>query len=153
MTKNRDGLENSNHWETPPWLYDQLNKEFNFDFDPCPIRAEFDGLNVEWGERNYINPPYDRVNKPLFIQRAYDEWKKGKTCVLLLPSSTGTKQFHNLILGKAEIRFFKGRISFIGYNTKGIWTESNKGKHDSMLVIFRPGTSSTKITSMDNKPK
>ena len=46
---NRDGLENSDHWATPEWLYEQLNSEFNFDFDPCPINATFDGLKLEWG--------------------------------------------------------------------------------------------------------
>ena len=47
--KNRDGLENSNHWATPPELYNKLNDEFNFDFDPCPLNATFDGLSIEWG--------------------------------------------------------------------------------------------------------
>lgn len=49
--KNRDGNENSNHWATPPEFYEKLNKEFNFDFDPCPLNGEllFDGLSVEWG--------------------------------------------------------------------------------------------------------
>ena len=62
---------------------------------------------------------------------------KGKTCVLLIPSATGTKQFHELMLPNAEIRFLKGRIAFEGYNTKGEFSTTNKGKHDSMLVIFR----------------
>ena len=105
---NRDGLENNDHWETPEWLYKKLNDEFNFDFDPCP-----------------------------FIQKAFDEYKKGKTCVLLIPAATGTKQFHELILPHAEIRFLKGRIAFKGLNTKGEYTTTNKGKHDSMIVIFR----------------
>lgn len=135
--KNRDGLENSNNWKTPKSLYDKLDKEFNFDFDPCPYNSDFDGLEIEWGKRNFINPPYDRVLKPLFIQKAFEEWKKGKTCVLLIPSATGTKQFHELMLKNAEIRFLKGRIAFEGYNTKGQWNTKNKGKHDSMIVIFR----------------
>ena len=133
----RDGNEASNHWETPEWLYNKLNKEFNFDFDPCPLHSTFDGLTTEWGKSNYINPPYDRILKPKFIQKAFDEWQKGKTCVLLIPSATGTKQFHELILPHAEIRFLKGRIAFKGYNTKGEYSTKNKGKHDSMIIIFR----------------
>jgi len=138
--KNRDGLENSNHWETPEYLYNELNQEFHFDFDPCPLNADFDGLKCDWGKSNFINPPYDRVNKPKFIQKAYEEWQKGNTCVLLIPSATGTKQFHELMLPNAEIRFLKGRIAFKGYNTKGEYSTKNKGKHDSMIVIFRSAT-------------
>jgi DNA N-6-adenine-methyltransferase (Dam) len=135
--KNRDNLENSNDWATPPDFYEKLNNEFHFDFDPCPLHSEFDGLKIEWGKCNYVNPPYDRVNKPLFIQKAYEEWKKGKTVVMLLPAATGTKQFHEIILPNASIIFIKGRISFHGYNTKGEYSTKNKGKHDSMLVIFK----------------
>ena len=134
--KNRDGLVNSDHWETPDWLYNKLDAEFNFDFDPCPLNAEFNGLNVEWGRSNFINPPYNRIYKPKFIQKAFDEWKKGKTCVLLIPSATGTKQFHELILPYAEIRFLKGRIAFKGYDSNGKYTDKKKGKHDSMIIIF-----------------
>ena len=135
--KNRDGLENSNHWETPEYLYNELNQEFDFDFDPCPLNADFDGLKCDWKKSNFINPPYDRVNKPKFIHKAYEEWQKGNTCVLLIPSATGTKQFHELMLPNAEIRFLKGRVPFKGYNTKGEYSTKNKGKHDSMIVIFR----------------
>jgi len=139
--KGRDGLENSDNWETPEWLYNDLNSEFKFDFDPCPLNAKFDGLAIEWGISNFVNPPYNRIDKPRFIQKAYDEWKKGKTCVLLIPVATSTKLFHELILPKAEIRFLKGRIAFKGYNSKGEYTTKNKGKHDSMIVIFKGITS------------
>tara|TARA_R110002020_G_scaffold144876_1_gene318073 strand:- start:190 stop:624 length:435 start_codon:yes stop_codon:yes gene_type:complete len=135
--KNRDGLKNSNHWATPKWLYDKLDNEFGFDFDPCPLHSDFDGLEIEWGRVNFVNPPYDRVNKPKFIKKAFEEWKKGKTSVLLIPSSTSTKQFHDVILPNAEVRFLKGRVAFEGYNTKGEWSTKNKGKHDSMIVIFK----------------
>lgn len=124
--KNRDGLENSDHWETPDWLYNELNEEFEFDFDPCPIHADFNGLDVEWGKSNFINPPYNRKDKPKFIAKAVEEHKKGKTCVLLIPVSTSTVQFHELIYGKAEIRWLKGRVAFKGVNTKGEYTETKK---------------------------
>lgn len=154
--KNRDGLVNNDHWETPDYLYKALNDEFNFDFDPCPLMADFDGLSIEWGKSNFINPPYNRIDKPKFIQKAFEEWNKGKTCVLLVPSSTGTNQTHNIIFKVCKQRitfeefinneynksesvliFIKGRISFKGYNTKGEYTTKNKGKHDSMIVIFK----------------
>jgi hypothetical protein len=37
--------------QTPDDLYEQLNKEFSFDLDPCPKnRPEgFDGLSIPWG--------------------------------------------------------------------------------------------------------
>ena len=35
---------------TPPDLYSQLHKEFNFNFDPCPHpRPAWDGLTKDWG--------------------------------------------------------------------------------------------------------
>ena len=135
--KNRDGFENSDHWKTPKYFYDQLNKEFHFDFDPCPLYSNFDGLKVEWGKSNFVNPPYNRIDKPKFIKKSYEEWKKGKTVVLIIPSATGTKQFHNLILPNAEIRFVQGRIAFEGINSKGELVSKCKGKHDSMIIIFR----------------
>ena len=136
--KNRDWLETSDHWATPKWLYDKLDAEFHFDFDPCPLHADFDWLEIEWGGANFVNPPYNRKDKPRFIQKAYEEWKKWKTCVLLIPSATGTKQFHDLILPNAEVRFLKWRVAFEGYNTKGEFTTTNKWKHDSMIVILKP---------------
>lgn len=134
--KGRDGLEASDHWATPKSLYDKLDAEFHFDFDPCPLKSTFDGLSIEWGRSNFVNPPYNRRDKPRFIQKAYEESLKGKTCVLLIPASTGTKIFHDVILPNAEIRFVRGRVAFEGVNTKGKFTKTNKGKHDSMIVIF-----------------
>ena len=32
-------LNHSDSWATPPSLYDELNAEFNFDFDPCPLNT------------------------------------------------------------------------------------------------------------------
>lgn len=122
--KNRN-LDHSDNWATPKKFYDDLNKEFNFNFDPCPLNLdeitnENDGLLIEWGERNYINPPYSRSLKEKFVIKAIEESKKGKLCVMLLPVSTSTKLFHDHILPNAkEIRFVKGRIKFLGVNTKG----------------------------------
>ena len=81
----------------------------------------------------FINPPYNRVDKPKFIRKAFEEWQKGNTCVLLIPAAVSTAQFHDLILPHAEVRFLRGRVGFVGDYGEG----KKKGKHDSMIVIFR----------------
>tara|TARA_R100000935_G_C2706170_1_gene112247 strand:+ start:95 stop:535 length:441 start_codon:yes stop_codon:yes gene_type:complete len=136
----------SDHWETPKYLYNELNQEFNFDFDPCPIyfdkiTPEKDGLLIDWGKRNFVNPPYSRKLKDAFVKRAIEESKKKKLCVMLLPVRTSSILFHDYIQPNAkEIRFVKGRIAFIGINNFGekIFNETKKNRpmHDSMIVIF-----------------
>lgn len=137
--KNRN-LDNHDNWATPRALYDALDSEFHFDFDPCPLVATFDGLSIPWGKCNFINPPYSRTLKEAFIRKALRETQGGAVCVLLLPVSTSTKIFHELIYQKpyAELRFLSGRVRFAGVNTKGERVSHKAGMHDSMLVIFRP---------------
>ncbi len=139
--KNRN-LNNTDNWATPKSLYDELNKEFNFDFDPCPlnfdvITPEKDGLLIDWGNSNFINPPYSKKLKEAFVMKAIEQSKKGKLCVMLLPVSTSTKLFHNHIKPNAkEIRFLRGRVKFEGINTFGQKVTNKVGMHDSMVVIF-----------------
>ena len=135
-------LSHSDNWETPREFYDKLNSEFQFDFDPCPfftgkITPDKDGLLIDWGKRNFINPPYSRALKEAFVKKAIAESKKEKLCVMLLPVSTSTKLFHEYILPNAkDIRFVKGRIKFIGINTKGEKVDNKTPMHDSMIVVF-----------------
>lgn len=156
IIKNRDGLQNNDHWATPAWLYNMLNELYCFDYDPCPINAGFDGLLTDWGRSNYVNPPYNRFDKPKFIKKAVMEFNKGKKVVMLLPAATGTKDFHLHIAPLCKLRltwdewynqrytikenclvFIQGRLAFEGINSKGKYTTTNKGKHDSMLVIWQ----------------
>jgi site-specific DNA-methyltransferase (adenine-specific) len=130
-------------WETPKYILDYIklkyfdNKDF---FDPCPINYVVDGLTVEWQERNYINPPYNRKDKEAFIIKAFEESQKGKICVMLLPVSTSTRIFHNIILPYADIEFLRGRVKFIGINSKGKRVQDKSGQHDSMIIRFRTHT-------------
>ena len=152
--KNRN-LNHKDDWATPPYFYEELHKKYNFNFDPCPFQHDtslWDGLEISWGKRNFINPPYSRKLKEAFIHKAYQESQKGKLCILLLPVSTSTKIFHNIIEPNCEIKFVKGRIPFIGVNSKGeyvnwhLWDRNpppgskevrNSGQHDSMIVKFK----------------
>ena len=137
--KNRN-LKNSDNWKTPQYFYNELDKEFNFDFDPCPYNHDmsWDWLEIERWQSNFINPPYSRKLKDSFVKKAIEESKKGKLCVLLLPVSTSTKLFHEHILpNKNEIRFIKKRIKFEWINTKGEFVKNKCWMHDSMVIILK----------------
>lgn len=104
-------IEHSDNWATPKELYDKLNTEFNFEYDPCPLFSPFDGLVFDWEKSNFINPPYSRKLKEAFVLKAIEESKKGKLCVMLLPVSTSTKLFHQHILPNAkQIRFLEKKV-------------------------------------------
>ena len=139
--KNRN-LDHKDDWKTPEKFYKILDNIFKFDFDPCPFQNDiekFDGLKVEWGKSNYVNPPYSSKLKTAFVKKAIEEYKNGKLCVLLLPVSTSTKLFHDLIIPCCpDIAFIKGRISFEGYNSKGEYVTNKKCMHDSFLIILDP---------------
>ena len=74
------------YWVSPPELYEPLDAEFKFDFDPCPNpRPEgFDGLQVEWGHRNWVNPPFTG-GVMAWCKKALEQQAKGKLSVLILP--------------------------------------------------------------------
>ena len=125
----------SDKWQTPLEIYDPLNSEFNFNFDPCPIdwkEGDVNGLDIEWGSSTFCNPPYSSTAK--WIKKAADESKKGKTVVMLVNAITDTKAFHEYIYNKAEVRFIKGRIKFINPSNPDKRTPNVKA---SMIVIFR----------------
>jgi site-specific DNA-methyltransferase (adenine-specific) len=124
----------SDKWMTPKHIYDELNAEFHFNYDPCPIEwreGDKDGLLTDWGTSTFVNPPYSKV--ALWIEKAYNEHKKGKTIVMLINAITDTKAFHDYIYNKAEIRFIKGRLSFINPKEP---TKKTPNVKPSMIVIF-----------------
>lgn len=86
----------SQHWSTPVDLYKELDSEFHFNDDPCPLYGS-GGLNREWGTRTFCNPPYGRETIK-WVTKAYEEAKKGKTIVMLLASRTDVEWFHKYIL-------------------------------------------------------
>ena len=124
-------------WITPLELYNKLDQEFNFNFDPCPLHSNINGLEIDWRSRNFINPPYSRKLKEAFIKKAFEESQKGNLCVMLIPVSTSSKVFHEIIYPNAEIRFLKGRVKFECINLSNEKVNKNGVMHDSMIVIFR----------------
>jgi hypothetical protein len=89
-----NGDDGKHYWLTPPDLYARLNAEFQFDFDPCPypLPPGFDGLTCEWGQSNYVNPPFGSImhqgrkkGPTAWVRKAIAEHQKGKTVVLVYP--------------------------------------------------------------------
>ena len=109
----------SRFWLIPKEIYEPLNKEFNFDFDPCPYPFKQDGIGIDWGSSNWVNPPFrrkDAINNhgpTAFVRKAIEEQKKGKTSVLILP----VQSYVNMLLtAGAELRPV-GRVKWIDANT------------------------------------
>lgn len=102
MRAEKKKYSGKHYWLTPPDLMAELQEEFGFDFDPCPYpRPEgFDGLEVEWGESNYVNPPFTG-GVTAWVRKAIEEHKKGKKIVLVFPLD---KWVHMLVEAGAEIR-------------------------------------------------
>lgn len=131
----------SDEWGTPQEFYAELNKEFHFDLDPastdsnalcpCHFTQKQDGLLQDWGGHSvFCNPPYSHIGE--WIRKGWQEsCKDGTTVVMLVPSRTDTRWFHQYVLHRAEVRFVTGRIKFgdSAYNAP----------FPSMVVIWRAG--------------
>ena len=131
---------NSDEWETPQDFFDKLNDEFNFTFDLAAIKENrkchdftsdiIDPVFINWFNRHkdtmcWCNPPYSKCKE--FVKFVSES---NINCVMLLPSRTDTRWFHEFIYKKpnVEIRFIKGRLKFSGNK----WN----APFPSMLVIW-----------------
>jgi site-specific DNA-methyltransferase (adenine-specific) len=100
-------------WATPRELYSELDAEFGFTLDPCPMDdaeriMDTDGLARSWsGHRVFCNPPYGRE-----VWRWLDKAREADVAVFLLPSRTDTQWFHDYALKADDIRFVRGRLRF-----------------------------------------
>lgn len=123
-------------WSTPQDFYDNLNKEFKFNLDPCSsdsnhktaryFTRDQDGLSKSWRhDRVFMNPPYGReIGK--WMEKAATE---DALVVCLVPARTDTRWWHEWVIGTgAEVRFIKGRLKFGG--------SKNSAPFPSAVVIY-----------------
>jgi phage N-6-adenine-methyltransferase len=126
----------NDEWETPQALFDVLNEEFHFEVDraanpanaKCP-RFYTDALNIEWGGRGFLNPPYSHVGA--FLEKAHHEliFRRVLT-VCLVAARPDTRYWHEHVSEADEVRFLKGRLTFGG--------APNAAPFPSAVVIFKP---------------
>ena len=122
------------YWLTPLDIYRELDREFNFDFDPCPYPRpeDFNAIKVPWGKSNYVNPPFRKsdgafgVGPTAIIRKAITEQQHGKSSVIII----NTMSFINLLLeAGAECRSM-GRMRWLDCKTGEPW------KHPSNTTLF-----------------
>jgi phage N-6-adenine-methyltransferase len=134
---------NGRRWATPPEVFDPLHAEFDFTLDPCatPETAKCskffteaeNGLEQSWsGHRVFMNPPYGR-EVYAWTRKAALEQQAGALIVGLLPASTDLAWWHDDVIGRAEVRYLRGRVRFL---TDGPYRAS--GFFASVVTIWRP---------------
>lgn len=141
MKMNQKGRGND-EFETPDYIFEQLDKIFNFEFDlacnenncKCPIRFP-DSLSsgAFWMGRCFCNPPFSK--KAEFIKKADEQVQQGYSpiCVMILPlNCMDTKVWHEVIEGKYHYEILKGRIAFIDPETH----EPKKGNNSGTVIVY-----------------
>lgn len=116
----REEFNLSDDYKTPKWLMN-IFKDW---FDPCPIHGK-GGLEIEWKNKTYVNPPYSNPLK--WVRKAIEENRKGKIIVMLLRVDTSTEYFKELVNADAHILFINKRLKFIN---------NKPANFPSMLVIL-----------------
>ena len=135
-------MRDSDSVRTPEYILKAVREEFGEFYDPCPFNPKFDpnihkdGLNTDWGNISFVNPPYSFV-RPWF-KKARQQWLLGKTVILFVKlSNLGTQYARKYITG-AEVRIIVGKIIFPGYQNTALF--------NNIFVIFRAGEQSTKYS-------
>jgi len=144
-------------WATPRWLFDQLNREFNFTLDPCASEknatcpnfytAAQDGRLQPWTGRVFCNPPYGRGTEEWFKKARFAQ--DLEYAVFLTPARTDTAWFHRYIMHAHEIRFIRGRLTY------GLGEAKSAAPFPSCVSVFHCTTPPTfpKILSIPNRPQ
>lgn len=138
--RERNIFWSEDEWETPPDLYERLNREFRFTIDVAAnsrnakcdrfFSAADDGLRQTWSGTCWMNPPYDH-RLELWLRKAFESARAGEaTVVALLPARTSSRWWHEVVLPSAsEIRFVRGRLRFGSINARALFP--------SVIVVFR----------------
>jgi len=134
--------DGKHYWLTPPEIYESLNAEFAFNFDPCPypLPEGFDGLTCNWGSSSYVNPPFGSImhegkkkGPTAWVRKSIIEHQKGKTVVLVYPVDKWVLMLVNEIFGvDAEIRNL-GDVKWLA--TEDASQGKGTGRHIACFIL------------------
>lgn len=154
MIQGQSKKTKSDSYNTPDYIFDQLNDIYNFTLDAactrdnCKIPEQkrlmdierndnFNSLHLCWaGERVFLNPPFSE--KDMWIRESIDKVeRKSHGCpivVLILPlNSMSNKVFHDYIIKRGyEYEILENRISFLDDETK----EPVKGNNTGTVIVY-----------------
>ena len=105
--------------KTPAALLKKLHDRYLFDFDPCPIEPMQDAMLIEWGNMNYINPPFKHAQA--FVAKAIEQAiQLNKKSVFLIPVPLTSGWFSNALSTNCiqKIIFLRSGIKFDGYKNR-----------------------------------
>lgn len=130
---------NSEEWETPGWLFDELNQKYHFTMDVCATKEnakcnrfftkQENALVQNWSGVCWMNPPYGK-EICVWMKKAYEAAQAGNVVVCLVPSRTDTKWWHDYAM-KGDVVFIRGRLKFGG--------SINNAPFPSAIVVFGSG--------------
>lgn len=122
--------QGTDNWKTPTTLYQKM-MNLNY-YDPCPFMSNFDGLKIDWKNKNFVNPPYSKLK--LWVNKCIEQHKLKKEVIMLIPARTDTQAFKFLYDYGAHFVFITGRLKF---------NDSGVAPFPSMLVNLVGGGKST----------
>ncbi len=97
----------SDEWITPRWILQRLGR---FDLDPCAavnqpwptadkmLTINDNGLAAEWSGRVWLNPPFNRYQRPQWMARMAEH----NNGVMLVPAACETEAFRTFVFGVAS---------------------------------------------------
>ena len=107
MKAHQLSIGKDDEWLTPPSILRALGQ---FDLDPCApsyrpwpmadkhYTAAEDGLSSPWHGRVWLNPPFDRFTRPLWMSRMADH----NNGIMLVPAACETKAFADSVFGRCS---------------------------------------------------
>lgn len=104
----------SDYWNTPKDIYAQvLEKGFiDYNVENSYIKPFYNDTYKYTFNKVFINPPFSILNKEEWLKTIEKLIQNQNHILLLMPSRTDTKQFHQLIEWGFKVTFIKGRLKY-----------------------------------------
>lgn len=140
-------VDKKHYWLMPPDMMKPLQERYAFDFDPCPFPRPdgFDGLEVDWGKSNWVNPPFTgmakepgkrKIGPMAWARKALLELDKGNMSVLIFPIYQ-VRVISFLEDNNAEIQYF-GKVRWLAVEDNTPNPAESSSIQPCVLIILHP---------------